>query len=311
MLIMDNTSNNLLSEHLFFSFPQNSIGNDLNIIEIGHEKCLKDKDPIIDVKKNYYCMHYILKGKGVFIISGNSYELSEDDIFFCPINTTYSYFQNSDEPWEYIWVGFNGHCAKELSEKSLFDNQNPTFRNMNKQILQVFLNFFSQDLNMYVSELFLKAEMYKLFALFIQIRNPETLPIKKQKSIDIVKIMEYIENNFQNPSLSTAYIAQKFYINSNYLSKKFSERTKIPISKYIMFLRLKKASELLMSSGLSIKEIALKVGYTDPFFFSNLFKKYYNVAPKHYNSSNSLATDEEFLMEKFGIKKFDTKGKIY
>jgi AraC family transcriptional regulator, transcriptional activator of pobA len=44
----------------------------------------------------------------------------------------------------------------------------------------------------------------------------------------------------------------------------------------------------LSTTSLSIKEIAYEIGYIDPFYFSNQFKKYFGTSPKQYRETNLL-----------------------
>jgi transcriptional regulator GlxA family with amidase domain len=48
---------------------------------------------------------------------------------------------------------------------------------------------------------------------------------------------------------------------------------------YLIKVRLSKARELLLEDRLSIKAVAMMVGYDDVYHFSKLFKKYHNIPP--------------------------------
>lgn len=47
-------------------------------------------------------------------------------------------------------------------------------------------------------------------------------------------------------------------------------------------LRIKKAKELLKNDSMSIKEVGYSVGYSDPNYFSKVFKKYEGISPTEY-----------------------------
>ena len=48
---------------------------------------------------------------------------------------------------------------------------------------------------------------------------------------------------------------------------------------YFIHLKVQKASSLLLLSRMTIREIALIVGYEDPYYFSRLFKKVVGISP--------------------------------
>jgi AraC-like DNA-binding protein len=52
-----------------------------------------------------------------------------------------------------------------------------------------------------------------------------------------------------------------------------------------MEIRLDQACRLMKSTELTIEEIALKVGYSDYFYFNKVFKKHYGLTPARFKRS--------------------------
>ena len=52
--------------------------------------------------------------------------------------------------------------------------------------------------------------------------------------------------------------------------------------KYINYLRLEKAKNMLINSNYSVNEIAFSVGFEDAYYFSRLFKKEIGISPSEY-----------------------------
>ncbi|MBR6477315.1 MAG: helix-turn-helix transcriptional regulator, partial [Lachnospiraceae bacterium] len=67
-----------------------------------------------------------------------------------------------------------------------------------------------------------------------------------------------------------------------YFSKIFKEATGENFIEYLTNLRMVKAKELLTQTDCSIKEICVKVGYSEPNYFSRSFKKNVGVTPTEY-----------------------------
>lgn len=59
---------------------------------------------------------------------------------------------------------------------------------------------------------------------------------------------------------------------------------------YVLSQRLKQATYFLRDHNLTISEVALKVGFRDPFHFSRLFKKYHGISPLLYRRTVSNAS---------------------
>ena len=71
-------------------------------------------------------------------------------------------------------------------------------------------------------------------------------------------------------------------ISPYYFSKVFKEECGLNFIEYLTNIRIDKAKELLEKSNLSIKEICVSCGYTDPNYFSRSFKKNVGVTPTEY-----------------------------
>jgi len=77
-------------------------------------------------------------------------------------------------------------------------------------------------------------------------------------------------------------IAESLNLNYNYLSTVFKEKMGISISEYHTMLRIRKAMELLKDSSYNITEVSEKMGFSNPYHFSSVFKKSVGVSPSQY-----------------------------
>jgi len=98
------------------------------------------------------------------------------------------------------------------------------------------------------------------------------------------KLLEYVNKNYSQ-QLYLKELSSKFYINFTYCCELFKKITGSTFSEYVTGLRMKRARELLESTGLSIKEICEETGYKDYYYFNSLFKKYHGVTPSQYRKS--------------------------
>mgnify|MGYP001022761460 CR=1 FL=1 len=95
-------------------------------------------------------------------------------------------------------------------------------------------------------------------------------------------VRRYLRENFAK-ELSLEEISRSFNFTPSYLSKIFMRHTGEPPSKYLISLRIQEAKYLLARHPeLTVKEVAERVGYADPFYFSRLFKQMTGVAPTEF-----------------------------
>jgi two-component system response regulator YesN len=76
-------------------------------------------------------------------------------------------------------------------------------------------------------------------------------------------------------------LCQKLFINKSYFCQIFKAETGETLTSYITRKRLSKAMELLKASNLKIYEVADRVGFSNQYYFSNVFSKYYGFSPKY------------------------------
>ncbi len=105
---------------------------------------------------------------------------------------------------------------------------------------------------------------------------------KKNLAEDLtVKAIGYMNDNYRK-DISLETVSREVNINPYYFSKKFKEETGVNFIDYLTDIRIKKAKELLEDDSLSIKEICSLSGYSDPNYFSRIFKKVENITPSEF-----------------------------
>lgn len=98
----------------------------------------------------------------------------------------------------------------------------------------------------------------------------------------IRKAKDYISENFANPCLSVEMVCEFLHISQAYFSTIFKKETGQSYVNYLTELRLNKAIELLNKTDDKTYVIASKVGYTEPNYFSYVFKKKFGISPSKY-----------------------------
>ena len=110
-----------------------------------------------------------------------------------------------------------------------------------------------------------------------------TAKSKQENMADVMeKIVQFIQNNYDNPELSLNQISKYVYLSPAYVSTIFKKYKEVTISNYIIDVRMRTAEKLLKESSYKAYEIANMVGYTNSQYFSILFKKYRGVSPSEY-----------------------------
>ncbi|MFD0958121.1 helix-turn-helix domain-containing protein [Paenibacillus chungangensis] len=94
--------------------------------------------------------------------------------------------------------------------------------------------------------------------------------------------LRYIEEHVGKP-ISADLLAEKTDMSPKYFYTFFKANIGFTPQHYITRIRMNRARELLLEGGASVKEIAYKLGYPDPYTFSKQFKRFHNVSPSRFS----------------------------
>lgn len=100
------------------------------------------------------------------------------------------------------------------------------------------------------------------------------------------EIIRYIKENYNN-FISLDIVAQKFGMNSSYLSTYIKKKIGISFVEYMRTLRIAGAKKLLTETDLDISKISENLGFSDTSSFIRYFKKSEGITPKQYRISNN------------------------
>lgn len=105
----------------------------------------------------------------------------------------------------------------------------------------------------------------------------------KNKNKTLVNLsIRFIEDNYADKNLSLNKIADKMYVTPNYLCMLFKTEMKQGFVEFLNEYRVKKAEELLRDIKYKIYEISELTGYSDPHYFSKIFKHVTGTTPKDF-----------------------------
>lgn len=93
------------------------------------------------------------------------------------------------------------------------------------------------------------------------------------------QIKAFIKENFQDPNLSSASVADRFGTSPSNITRMFKKYNQTGFLEYVHHLRVTKATQLLKETDLPVAEIATRVGYTNVITMSRVFKSYAHSTP--------------------------------
>lgn len=118
-----------------------------------------------------------------------------------------------------------------------------------------------------------------------------------QDSADIIARVEgYIREHFRE-NISRNDVAAIVYITPNYLSKLFRSKMGMNLREYINQIRIEEARRMLLTTSLSVSEIAGRVGYDNISYFSTVFRKQVGMSPVDWRNSKREGGEQHDMEE--------------
>lgn len=99
----------------------------------------------------------------------------------------------------------------------------------------------------------------------------------------LIRAKDYIDSNFED-DVTLEILSNVSYMNQFHLLRKFKEFFGMTPHRYLTYMRLEKAKNLLKKKKQTVTDVCFAVGYNDLSTFSKLFKRIYKVSPDVYKS---------------------------
>lgn len=257
--------------------PQKKHNNNLKIISFVYEtnhKRLKQPE-----RHSTYHMYVVTNGIAVLKKTEREYSLSAGSVFLTFPGEFYDLCGN--ENFRYAYINFSGDSVAEILADLAIFKSTPVCNGFD-ELLDFWLTAFSKINPANATVLTEGILMYTLS--LINTRNILAKPMPNDANIYHM-IVDYIDNNFSIATLSLTMVANVFSYSEKYISYIFKKNKKVGFSTYVQDLRINHAVELIKDNHFSVKEIAHLCGFTDPLYFSKVFKKKTGLSPKEYRTT--------------------------
>lgn len=115
----------------------------------------------------------------------------------------------------------------------------------------------------------------------------ESRPEETSTDAEIIeRVRRYIDAHY-GQDLSLESMATRFYISKYQISRLFKRIYDVNYQDYVLKARMEAAARFLRSTQMKLYEVSQRVGFEEPSYFSNVFKKYYGVSPREYRCGRS------------------------
>jgi len=279
-----------LNEH----FPRMSA--DLYLLMCGIESCTPEKE-IWDRERDGYHLHVIMSGSGVVRVGGKAKTLRSGQMFLLKPKQRTAYSPVPEDPWTYCWIAFDGKLGDRMADTMGF-GPGVNWRDSHVDIMR-FYHICNQVLNTPQLSAYAALKRVGLTLEFIGLAA-ESFAMQRDSATEhkplyhredyIHHALEYIQNNYS--SIRVSDVSNYLGIDRSYFSAIFKQSVGVSPGEYLLQMRMRQSSHMLLNQAMPVQDIARYVGYEDSLTFSKAFKRFFGVSPKYYRTMPAQARPE-------------------
>ncbi|WP_294752832.1 AraC family transcriptional regulator [uncultured Ruminococcus sp.] len=218
----------------------------------------------------------VVGGFGELMVGDDTFHLIKGDCFFVDCCQPYYYKSSEAEPWDLLWIHFNGSTSQQYYDfftsqsKAVFRPQ--FFDRVVSAITEIIdINDEKQpDAEILSSKLIVDL---LTTALTVNQNDQQFDSALKQK---LLSVHNYIDEHFAE-DLSLEKLSSQFYISKYYLTREYKRIYGKTIFQHIITARINYGKKLLRFSDKTVEQIAHLCGFNDQSYFARQFKKSENL----------------------------------
>ncbi len=276
----------IIPELIIEEIQEDPISSSLYITDIGFYPKAKDHHRKRPEGCKQHILMYCTDGEGWILIGNTRITVNANQYFIIPPNIPHSYGSSRKNPWSIYWIHFSGKNAAyylETTEEaqsitpsdiSRIDERLELFEEMIRNLEMGYSKENISYANICLSH-FLAS--FRYLSQFRQVRKPQ------EKDL-IESSIHYMRKHLKE-KLTLEDLADQANLSIAHYSMLFKQKTGRSPLNYVIQLKIQNACRLLDHTHLNIKEIAIRIGYDDPYYFSRIFKKVMNLSPKDYRNN--------------------------
>lgn len=221
-----------------------------------------------------YQILYIVDGEGIFSSNhAKDVHLTTGDMFILFPGEWHTYCPRLNKGWKCYWIGCKGRNIDDRVNAGFLSPDEPVYRvGYSTEMVNLYKEAYDAALyeKAYTQQLLAGMVNHIIGLMYSLSRNIELQ--KSNPKVEMInRACQMIRDNLEN-SISIQEIAESLGMGYSNFRKLFKEYTGFSPAIYQQDLRLQRAKELLTTTRMTIKEIAYKLNFETPDYFSSRFK---------------------------------------
>lgn len=228
------------------------------------------------------CFEYVLEGTGTVRSNDKVFHPEAGDIYMLYQGDDHDYFSDSERPWTKVWFNITGELVHSIvSEYGLREVNH--VRNLNLlPLFEEMVALSRRDLD--TQEVHNRAACQ--FLNIVQQISSHVRNHQEKAPPDALLLKEYIHRNIER-NITVDELSALIYRSQSQTARIFKKAFGVTPYEYILQRKIDAARHMLLNTQLKIREISVRLGFSDEHYFSNCFKQKTGRSPKQFRDENT------------------------
>lgn len=283
-----------LSEDFFKNF-------DHDVFLVRHPRFL----PAFPHSHDFFEIMCVLNGSCSNSIGGQTYMLQAGDILIIAPGTMHTISGTNEDSLiinllirsntfdsNFFYILKDQTILSEFFKNTLYHNEKFSYllfhASVDSEVFTILTALYQEECDNKRYKNAVKNQLVELFFSLLLRNHEKDLCLPNPNGSDeennFIFILKYMEQRYQNVTLQE--LAHFFHYSERHMIRLLKEYTGQSFSQNIQKIKLKHAAELLITTDLSQKQIASRVGYSNPNHLKKLFIQQYQMTPAEYRALN-------------------------
>lgn len=229
---------------------------------------------------------YCTAGSGHLAAGEWQGEIRAGQVALLPQGLPHAYESNPDDPWTLFWVHFQGASTRVFMQYLGYrEGRLVTEAGLSPVLIGAFTSLMEVRRTGYSTRAFINASNHLRHLLTQVSMELSVQQGRLQSGFELDQVQAYMLENLDQ-SVTLDMLAAVAKMSKYHFSTRYKQLTGYSPIKHFLNMKMEHACRLLDTSELSVGEIARRLGYDDPLYFSRLFSKTIGISPRGYRASS-------------------------
>jgi AraC family transcriptional regulator of arabinose operon len=230
-------------------------------------------------------LFYCVDGHGWYKIGDKRYEVGPNEFFILPQHIEHAYGSTGEHPWSIYWMHFGGSLLPNFNMMPVVQQHFKPRAVRNSSDMAAMFSRIYQTLELgYSIDNLLFANMCLSHFITLFIYNEKHFMAPASGNVDCIDSAILFMQEHINENITLNELSHRYNYSPSRFSSLFKQKTGYAPIDYFIQMKMQKASQHLGITDKSIKDIALSMGFDDPYYFSKRFTKVMGLSPSKYRS---------------------------